>query len=199
MGISITLRHSPWGIHSEAFTLLLRSCWIIYKTLQFIHGPLRNNQSSWANIVLFRNTHYRPWVRKPYCAPLPRTSGGGFKFSNRCLVSPKKCPQMKAWIFMSYSDIKLKNVFFQHTHSNQILINLTFFDDNEWPIIQKSHWGEHYALWLKRSLVVLVIAIISLFLTVVFKYLAIFFKDPWSVYNTCNITYSKICQKMFWS
>ena len=28
--------------------------------------------------------------------PSPRTAEGGFIFSYRCLVFPKKCPQMKA-------------------------------------------------------------------------------------------------------
>ena len=30
-----------------------------------------------------------------------------------------------------------KNVFFQHIHSNPILIILKFLDNNEWPIIRK--------------------------------------------------------------
>ena len=45
--------------------------------------------------------------------------------------SPKKCPQRKPVLFGIIQVKRPKSVFFHNIHSNQILINLTFFDDIE--------------------------------------------------------------------
>ena len=64
------------------------------------------------------------------CTPpeLPRV--GSF-FSYRCLVFPKNVHKGKPALFGIIEVKRPKNVFFQHIHSNPILITLTFLDNNE--------------------------------------------------------------------
>ena len=78
------------------------------------------------------NEDYEAMIRKSYHAPppqeLPRV--GSF-FSYRCLVFPKNVLKGKPEYFGIIQVKRPKNVFFQHIHSNPILINLTLFDDFE--------------------------------------------------------------------
>ena len=50
---------------------------------------------------------------------------------SRCLVFPKNVLKGKPEYFEVIQIKRPKNVFFQHIHSNPILINLTFLDNNE--------------------------------------------------------------------
>ena len=63
--------------------------------------------------------------------PPPRTAEGGFIFSYRCLVFSKNVLKGKPVYFGVITFKDPKNVLFQHIHSNPILINLTFLDNNE--------------------------------------------------------------------
>ena len=49
---------------------------------------------------------YEPADLTVHPPPPPELPRVGSFFSYRCLVFPKKCPQMKAWIFRSYSGLK---------------------------------------------------------------------------------------------
>ena len=66
----------------------------------------------------------------PCTPPLPELPRVGSFFSYRCLVFPKKV--LKGNPEYSYSDLKIqKRVFSAYMHSNQILMNLTLFDQIE--------------------------------------------------------------------
>ena len=67
---------------------------------------------------------------------LPRTPPPGLPrvgsfFSYRCLVFPKNVLKGKPMLFGIIEVKRPKNVVFQHTHSNPILIILTLLDNNE--------------------------------------------------------------------
>ena len=65
--------------------------------------------------------------------PPPRkTAEGGFIYFHRCQVFPKGSVLKGKPVLFGVIQVKrLKNVVSQHIHSNQILINLTLFDDLE--------------------------------------------------------------------
>ena len=63
--------------------------------------------------------------------PPPRAADGGFIFSHRCLVFPRNVLKGRPEYFGDIQVNRPKNVFFQHIHSNPILINLTFLDHSE--------------------------------------------------------------------
>ena len=63
--------------------------------------------------------------------PPPRTAEGGFIFLHRCVVFPTNVLKGKLVLFGIIEVKRPKNVFFQHIHSNPILIILTFLDNNE--------------------------------------------------------------------
>ena len=65
------------------------------------------------------------------CTPPPELPRVGSFFSYRCLVFPKNVLKGKPVLFGIIEVKRTKNVFFQHVHSNPILIILTFLDSNE--------------------------------------------------------------------
>ena len=65
----------------------------------------------------------------PCTPPPPELPRVGSLFSYRCLVFPKHVLKGKPMLFGVISDKRPQNVFFDYIHSNQILINLTLFDD----------------------------------------------------------------------
>ena len=113
----------------------------VINQLSMLHGSLntdsqRKEQIShcglWAascskllhnNDMLFRQT-------LP-CTPLPELPKVGSFLSYRCLVFPKKVLKGKSKYFGDIQVKRPKNVDFQHIHSNSIIINLTFLDNNE--------------------------------------------------------------------
>ena len=72
--------------------------------------------------------------QQTYRAPPPqkKTVEGGYFLLYRCLVFPKKVLRGKPVLF---GNIQVK--IFEHIHSNQILMNLALFDNNESAVIQK--------------------------------------------------------------
>ena len=66
------------------------------------------------------------------CTPPPELPRVGSFFSYRCLVFPKNVLKGKPVLFGIIEVIRPKNVVFQHSHSNTILIIFTtFLDINE--------------------------------------------------------------------
>ena len=82
------------------------------------------------NIEVVNTQHnylvYEPADFTVHPPELPRV---GLFFSYRCLVFPKNMSSKER---LNISELfRFKDVFLQHIHTNPILINLTFLDNNE--------------------------------------------------------------------
>ena len=101
--------------------------------------------------------------------PQKKTIEGGFTFSYRCLVFPQKNVLKVKPVLFGVKQIKtLKNVFFQHIHSSQILINLKMLDTHHSKGFAKGN-TIHYILKLKCCKVVIKNLFKSIFFTFLFQ------------------------------
>ena len=74
------------------------------------------------------------------CTPPPELLRVASFISYRCLVFPQKMSSKEELMPECFGVIHVKipkKRFYQHIHSDPILINLTFLDNNEGPIIRK--------------------------------------------------------------
>ena len=126
---------------------------------------------SWYNT----GTNSRLWASMSYHAPSPppRTAEGGLFFSYRCPVFPQKnVPKGKPDYFWIIQVKRPKNLYFSE---KSLSIHLTLFDDISDLLFKRSHCGEYYALYFETRISwgyyyrLIIIAIISLFLTVSLK------------------------------